>query len=198
MSDQPEFGSGSYGGSGGAGGGLPPRGGQVPFDDDDDDFTGAAEHATRNAGGSGGDLFSSVIGNFLGKKNQLANEEVDEQAAVNQHKKLYGGEDDGSTEHDSSSMGNAAALQALKMFTGGDSSAGSSKSEFIGLAMAEASKLFEQQSAAGKVSSDTSKESAVQQAGEMALKMYLKSKTGGGESGGGGSSGLLSLASKFM
>lgn len=122
-------------------------------------------------------------------------------AAVNQHKKLYGGEDDGSTEHDSSSMGNAAALQALKMFTGGGGgggSAGSSKSEFIGLAMAEASKLFEQQSAAGKVSSDTSKESAVQQAGEMALKMYLKSKTGGGESGGGGSSGLLSLASKFM
>ncbi|KAL2291918.1 hypothetical protein FJTKL_12066 [Diaporthe vaccinii] len=119
-------------------------------------------------------------------------------AAVNQHKKLYGGEDDGSTQHDSSSMGNAAALQALKMFTGGDSNAGSSKSEFIGLAMAEASKLFEQQSAAGKVSSDTSKESAVQQAGEMALKMYLKSKTGGGESGGGGSSGLLSLASKFM
>lgn len=100
-------------------------------------------------------------------------------------------------------MGNAAALQALKMFTGGggdggSSSAGSSKSEFIGLAMAEASKLFEQQSAAGKVSSDTSKESAVQQAGEMALKMYLKSKTGGGGSGGGGSSGLLSLASKFM
>ncbi|KAG6368503.1 hypothetical protein INS49_002712 [Diaporthe citri] len=197
MSDQPEFGSGSYGGSGGAG--VPPRGGQVPFDDDDDDFTGAAEHATRNAGGSGGDIFSAVIGNFLGKKNQLANEEVDEQAAVNQHKKLYGGEDDGSTAHDSSSMGNAAALQALKMFTSGSgSSAGSSKSEFIGLAMAEASKLFEQQSAAGKVSADTSKESAVQQAGEMALKMYLKSKTGGGESGGGGSSGLLSLASKFM
>lgn len=118
---------------------------------------------------------------------------------MDQHKKLYGGEDDGSTAHDSSSMGNAAALQALKMFASGgsDSSAGSSKSEFIGLAMAEASKLFEQQSAAGKVSSDTSKESAVQQAGEMALKMYLKSKTGGGEAGG-GSSGLLSLASKFM
>jgi hypothetical protein len=95
-------------------------------------------------------------------------------------------------------MGNAAALQALKMFTGG-SGGGGGKSEFIGMAMAEASKLFEQQQAAGKVSSDTSKESAVQQAGEMALKMYLKSKTGSGaEGGGGGSSGLLSLASKFM
>lgn len=57
---------------------MPPRGGHVPIDDDDDDFTGAAEHATRNAGGSG-DMFSSVIGSFLGKKNQLANEEVDEE-----------------------------------------------------------------------------------------------------------------------
>ena len=47
-------------------------------DDDDDDFTGAAEHATRSAGGSG-DIFSSVIGSFLGKKNQLANEDIDEQ-----------------------------------------------------------------------------------------------------------------------
>lgn len=200
MSEQPEFGSGNYGGSGG--GQLPPRGGgQVPFDDDDDDFTGAAEHATRSAGGSDGDIFSTVIGSFLGKKNQLATEDIDEQAAVNSHQKLYGGNDDGGGEHDSSSMGNAAALQALKMFTG--SSGGSTKSEFIGLAMAEASKLFEQQQTAGKVSSDTSKESAVQQAGEMALKMYLKSKTGaggGGEGGGsgGGSSGLLSLASKFM
>jgi len=36
------------------------------------------------------------------------------------------------------------------------------------------------------------KESAVQKAGEMALKMYM----GGG--GGGGAGGLMSLASKFM
>lgn len=93
-------------------------------------------------------------------------------------------------------MGNAAALQALKMFTGGSSSGGSSKSEFIGLAMSEASKLFDQQSSSGRISSGSSKESAVQQAGEMALKMYLKSQGGGSSSG--GSSGLLSLASKFM
>lgn len=88
-------------------------------------------------------------------------------------------------------MGNAAAMQALKMFTGGSSSGGSSQSEFIGLAMSEASKLFEQQSAAGRVSSSSSKESAVQQAGEMALKMYMKSQ-------GGSSGGLMSLASKFL
>lgn len=89
-------------------------------------------------------------------------------------------------------MGNAAAMQALKMFTGG-SGGGSSQSEFIGLAMGEASKLFDQQSSSGRVSSGSSKESAVQQAGEMALKMYLKSQGGSG-----GSGGLLSFASKFM
>lgn len=96
-------------------------------------------------------------------------------------------------------MGNAAALQALKMFTGGSSSSssGSSQSEFIGLAMSEASKLFEQQSSQGRVSSGSSKESAVQQAGELALKMYMKSQGGSGSSSG-GSSGLLSLASKFL
>lgn len=98
-------------------------------------------------------------------------------------------------------MGSAAAMQALKMFTGGgssSSSSGSSQSEFIGLAMSEASKLFEQQSSQGRVSSGSSKESAVQQAGEMALKMYMQSKGGSGGGGGGSSSGLLSLASKFM
>lgn len=90
-------------------------------------------------------------------------------------------------------MGNAAAMQAMKMFTGGGSSSGSgsTQSEFIGLAMSEASKLFEQQSSAGRVSSGASKESAVQQAGEMALKMYMKSQ---GQSSG----GLMGLASKFL
>lgn len=86
-------------------------------------------------------------------------------------------------------MGNAAAMQAIKMFTGG--SGGSSQSELIGLAMSEASKLFDSQASSGRVSSDSSKESAVQQAGEMALKMYMKSQA---QSQG----GLMSLASKFM
>ncbi|KUI70083.1 hypothetical protein VM1G_11682 [Cytospora mali] len=73
--EQPEFGSGSYGSSGQ----LPPRG-HVPRGDDDEDLSGAAEHASRNAGSSGDrDLFSSILGNFVGNKSQLANEEIDEQ-----------------------------------------------------------------------------------------------------------------------
>lgn len=40
--------------------------------------------------------------------------------AVRQHKKIYGGEDDGN-QADDRSMGSAAAMQALKMFSGGGS-----------------------------------------------------------------------------
>lgn len=57
-------------------------------------------------------------------------------------------------------------------------------------------KLFDQKASQGKVSSDSSKESAVMKAGEMALKMYLKSSGGGASQSSG--SGLLGLASKFL
>ena len=93
-------------------------------------------------------------------------------------------------------MGSAAAMQALKMFTGGGSggqSGGSSQNDFIGMAMGQASKLFDQQSSQGNVASGSNKQSAVQKAGEMALKMYMKNQ--GGSSG---ASGLMSLASKFL
>jgi hypothetical protein len=91
-------------------------------------------------------------------------------------------------------MGSAAAMQALKMFTSGgsgNSASGNSQNAFVGMAMAQASKLFDSQSSQGNVASGASKESAVQQAGEMALKMYMKSQ-------GGGASGLMGLASKFL
>ncbi len=89
-------------------------------------------------------------------------------------------------------------MQALKMFTGGGGGGGGgggqSQNQFIGMAMGEASKLFDQQSSQGRVSSGSSKESAVAEAGEMALKMYMKSQGGSG----GGPAGLFSLASKFL
>lgn len=94
-------------------------------------------------------------------------------------------------------MGSAAAMQALKLFSSGQAGGQSqSQSQFVALAMAEASKLFDQQASQGKVAGNSSKDSAVMQAGEMALKMYMKSQAGGGGSSGAG--GLLSLASKFM
>jgi hypothetical protein len=114
--------------------------------------------------------------------------------AVQSHQQFFGGGGSGSQSVSSGSMGAAAAMQALKMFSGGQSgssSGGNSQNAFIGLAMGEASKLFDSQSAQGNISSSASKESAVQKAGEMALKMYMQSQ-------GGGSSGLMGLASKFL
>lgn len=123
--------------------------------------------------------------------------------AVKQHKRYYNDDDDDKdNDADDKSLGSAAAIQALKLFTGGQSGSsaqGNSQSAFVGLAMAEASKLFDQKASQGKVAGDTSKESAVAKAGEMALKFYLKSQ-GGGSSGGQSDSGssLLGLASKFL
>lgn len=74
--------------------------GRYPRDDsNDEDFhQRAAEHASRNAGGSGGaDFFSGILGNFMGKKDQLANEEVDEQGtfwSLCSHKSIPGHERD--------------------------------------------------------------------------------------------------------
>jgi hypothetical protein len=52
--------------------------------------------------------------------------------------------------------------------------------------------LFEQQQAGGNVASGAKKESAIQSAAEMALKMYMQSQ------GSGGASGLMGMASKFF
>ncbi|PHH82438.1 hypothetical protein CDD82_6015 [Ophiocordyceps australis] len=112
--------------------------------------------------------------------------------AARKHKQTY---QDGSG-GDANSLGTAAALQALKKFTSDGGSGGGGKqsqSAFLGLAMSEASKLFDDKSAKGKVSSGVSKQDTIQKACEMALKFYLKSQ--GQQSG---SAGLMSLASKFM
>lgn len=145
-------------------GGAYPAGGGYPRSDDDD-FRGAAEHATRHAGSSGNrDLFSSLLGALTQKKQSLADEDVDEDDAVKQHKRFFEGDDD-DNEADDKSLGSAAAMQALKLFTSGqsesaqvrpkprlqnavlldrrltDAQESSSQSAFVGLAMAEASKV---------------------------------------------------------
>jgi hypothetical protein len=98
-------------------------------------------------------------------------------------------------------------MQALKLFTSGEASSHSqsqsqSQSAFVGLAMAQAAKLFDAQASQGNVAPGADKQSAVMKAGELALKMYLKSHgsgQGGSAAGGGeGIGGLLQLAGKFM
>jgi len=139
-------------------------------------------------------MFSSVLGGLMGKKQQIAHEDVDEQDLVQQHQNFFGGGN--SSNATSGAMGSAAAMQALKMFTGGQGTAqastgaGGAQNAFVGMAMGEAAKLFDQQQAQGNTSS--SKNEVVAQAGKVALQMFMKSEMGG--SGG----GLMSLASKFM
>lgn len=80
------------------------------------------------------------------------------------------------------------------MMGGGSSkqSQGGSQNQFVGMAMGEASKLFDSQQANGQVAQGTNKQDVVNAAAKQALKFYLKSEMGGG----GG--GLMSMASKFM
>ncbi|KAK2030192.1 hypothetical protein LX32DRAFT_638388 [Colletotrichum zoysiae] len=174
------------------GGNYPVGGGAFAADDDDDDYSHAASEASRHAGSHGDkDLFSSVLSALTQKKTQLRNEDIDEDDAVKKHKKFFGDDDD-DEKADDKGLGAAAAMQALKMFSSGETG-GQKQSQggFAGLAMAEASRLFDQRQSQGKVADGTSKESAIQQAGEMALKMYFKSQ--GQQQG-----GIMGLASKFI
>ncbi|PLB50831.1 hypothetical protein P170DRAFT_463916 [Aspergillus steynii IBT 23096] len=177
-----------YGGSGGYG--------------SDDDFNPAVSHAQAEHG-EDSSLFNTALSFIKDRKSQYAqkdNYDIDESHMVQSHQALYGGGGD-ERAHDSNSLGAGAAMQALKMFTsGGGSSSESSgggmdKNKLIGIAMAQAGKLWEEKNSNGGASED--KQSAVNKAAEMALKMYMKGQ-GSGSSGTGGPGGLMSLASKFL
>ncbi|KAL8747802.1 MAG: hypothetical protein Q9184_007551 [Pyrenodesmia sp. 2 TL-2023] len=190
-----------------AGGGESGYGGRGRNDDDDDDdYSGALHHAQEHGNSEDSSLFSSALGMLSGKKkNDYANEDMDEDSAVRAHQAMYSSEGSGS-QHSSQTMGAGAAMQALKLFTGSGSGTdprpGNSQNAFIGMAMGQASKLFDEQSAQGKVEPGADKQSMVNDAAKMALKMYLKSQgggaSGGGGGGGGGPGGLMGMASKFL
>jgi len=91
-------------------------------------------------------MFQNAIGMIQGRHQQYQNEPVDEQDAIRQHSAYYGGGGVGGPAT-AGGMGSAAAMQALKMFnqggsSGGSSGGGSGQSQFVSMAMAQASKLF--------------------------------------------------------
>ncbi|EAQ93686.1 hypothetical protein CHGG_01921 [Chaetomium globosum CBS 148.51] len=187
-------------------GGAYPAGGGYPHDDDDD-LRGAASIAAKEAP-EDQSFFDDILGKLLQDKPKakLEEEDLDEDDAVQSHRQFFGfGGDSGAaqpTPASTSSLGSAAAMQALKMFTSSDAGAAAppqSQNAFVGLAMAQAAKLFDAQASQGNVEAGADKQSAVRKAGEMALKMYLKSKGGAaGGAGVGGMGGLLDMAGKFM
>ncbi|KAF8481993.1 hypothetical protein DFH94DRAFT_416803 [Russula ochroleuca] len=125
------------------------------------------------------------------------NHPIDEDAAQDAHRQVY---EQGSSGLPASSVGSAAALQAFKKFTsgggGGGGGGGGSQTQLISMAMAEASKLFDQHGGGGG-----GKQDAVNGAAMTVTKLLVQSKFSGGTTGGGDSGGLgalAGLASKFM
>ena len=128
------------------------------------DFSQAISHANDNRRheghsehGGGNDeeessLFTKAIGFISEHKDSLKNQEVDEDMAVGAHKDLYG-EGGSNRSHNADSLGGGAAVQALKMFMGEGHGHGGGKhdqNKLIGIAMAQAGKLWEQQNKHGK------------------------------------------------
>ncbi|EAW20211.1 uncharacterized protein NFIA_098410 [Aspergillus fischeri NRRL 181] len=167
-------------------------------DNDNDDFNPAVRYAESHTNTSDPSLFTSALSFLNENKHRLSNDnDINEQEMIHAHQSLYGG-GESERRHDSSSVGAGAAMQALKMFTSSSEGekSGMDKNAFIGLAMAQAKKMFEEKEAKGEVNGD--KQSAINAAAEMALKMYLKSGGGGMAGTGGPGGGLLQLASKFL
>jgi len=161
------------------------------------DISNAAQHAANESGQDPG-LFHQAMSHIQQVQTQ-GNTEVDEDHIQQSHDQAYNQNNGSSLGADS--MGAAAAMQALKMFTGGQASsqssaAGGSQSAMIGMAMSQAAKLFDQSGG----SANGSKQDVVTSAGQTMMKLMLKNQMsgmmGGGNSGGLGS--LMSVAGKFM
>lgn len=123
------------------------------------DYSRAREVAEQHAGGDSS-LFATALGFLSGREKDLEHGDVDEGEFVRNHRDIYGGEQqDGGGEgdrKDPQGLAQAAAMQALKKFTGGGGgggggASGQDQNAFIGLAMAEAAKLFDSQSSKGVV-----------------------------------------------
>ncbi|KAL4803034.1 hypothetical protein BDV18DRAFT_163560 [Aspergillus unguis] len=154
----------------------------------------ASAHSSSNADSS---LFSQAL-NFVQERQSSGryndDDNIDEEHAVNSHKRY----EEGGANMDSNELGAGAAMKALQSFTSGSgegTGGGRDKNAFIGMAMAKAEEMWEVKNGKGEASGD--KQSAINQAAEMAFKMYMKSQMSGSE-GTGGPSGLMSIASKFL
>jgi len=115
----------------------------------DFDFSSILGHAEQN-GSSRSDLLNAAVNYLKENSGRFSKEDVDEERAVKAHKVLYEGKSDDSDKHDSESLGMGAALQALKLFMGQSHGGSGDKNQLIGLAMAQAEKLFDQKAAEGK------------------------------------------------
>ncbi|CAE6521580.1 unnamed protein product [Rhizoctonia solani] len=161
------------------------------------DHQAAVQNATQHSGGAGdSSLFSTALG-FINQNQSQHAEPINEKHVQDAHTEVY---DKGKASSlDAGSLGAAAAMQVLKKFTSGggseSSGGGNSQSKLIGLAMSEASKLFESQG-----SKSGQKQDAVNGAAMTIMKLLVQSKAGPGATNAGGNDlgSLVSLASNFL
>jgi len=161
---------------------------------DKDDIVNRAQQHSGDSGSS--DFFSSAINHVFNRKTEQ-HESVDEEHVTKVHEEAYSKNNAGNL--DSSSLGAAAAMQALKKFTQGSSDKQSGgSSQLISLAMSEAVKLFDK---SGK-SSSNEKQDVINSAAMTMMKLVVQSKFSGSNTIGGGNSGglssILGMAKQFM
>lgn len=128
-------------------------------------------HAQQHGSGDGNEdgMFSSVLNHLKGNQDKIGQGDLDEQQMVGAHQSMYGGGGGGGQQHGSETVGAGAAMQALKMFGGGGGGGGGGmmgggggggggggQNALIGMAMGQASKMFDQQSAQGNMVSPSS------------------------------------------
>ncbi|KAH0544213.1 hypothetical protein FGG08_001658 [Glutinoglossum americanum] len=134
----------------------PPQAQQYQEEESSHDQT-ALHHAQHHSSSSTPPCLFTTALHHLGqiqKQHSGSPHSVDESAFVSAHQTVYNQQGSQQTEqHAAPTLGMAAAMNALKTFTSHGEGGGksNSQSEFIGLAMAQAGKLFDEQSHAGKV-----------------------------------------------
>ena len=121
----------------------------------DNDVNPALRHAQQHHSDSDSNdssLFSTALNFLKDKQGRSSSPDIDESDMVQSHQQLYN-DNDSSRAHDSNSLGAGAAIQALKMFSSGQSggSSGGDQNAFIGMAMSQAAKLWDQKNSSGKV-----------------------------------------------
>nr|BAH22598.1 beta-flanking protein [Pholiota nameko] len=169
----------------------PHHSGQDNGDRNDVNQDEAVRTAQEHGSSDNSDIFSNAL-SFVSGNKQKHSEPVDEESVTKAHAQVYG-------DSDSSVPMPSAALQlcrqVLKKFTsGGESAGGGSQTQLISLAMAEATKLFDQNGAGSG-----NKQDAVNGAAMTVMKLLVQSKFSGAVGGGnsGGLGGLMSLAQQF-
>ncbi|PKX91076.1 uncharacterized protein P174DRAFT_463224 [Aspergillus novofumigatus IBT 16806] len=178
-------------------------------DRDDDDFNPAVRYAESHTNTSDPSLFTSALSFLNENKHRLSNDnDIDEQKMINAHQSLYGG-GESERRHDSDSVGagpRCKRLRCLRVRRRGRR-AGWTRMRLLGWRWRRRRRCLRRRRRRGGgkllfrlclgfLNGD--KQSAINAAAEMALKMYLKSGGGGMAGTGGPGGGLLQLASKFL